>query len=142
MNQILIEPSPPRARRVGDAARTLLVAILVAGLLAIAVRITEGPDFVDRVSVVNSTPYDLDVDVTGASRDGWLPLKIATRGTTATTRDVVDMNDTWVFRFSREGVVGGELELSREQLERNGWRIEVPERIAQQLRTLDQLPAA
>jgi hypothetical protein len=120
----------------------VLVAILVAGLLAIAIRITEGPDFVDRVSVVNATGYDFDVDVTGASRDGWLPLSVATRGTTRTTRDVIDMHDTWVFRFSREGVIGGEVEVSREQLARNGWRVEVPAQVAQQLRTLDQLPAA
>jgi hypothetical protein len=140
MNQILIEPSPPRARRVGDAARVGLVAILVVALLAIAIRITEGPDFVNRVSVANRTGYDLDVDVTSASRDGWLPLSVATTGSTAVTREVIDMQDTWIFRFSHEGVSVGELRVSRDDLARNGWTIRVPERVAQQLRTLDQLP--
>lgn len=141
MSQILIEPSPPRARRVGDTARVVLIAILVAALLAIAIRITEGPDFVDRVSVVNRTGYDLDVDVSGASRDGWLPLSVSTAGTTDATRDVIDMHDTWVFRFSHEGVAAGELEVSRDQLATNGWKVQVPARVAQQLRTADQLPA-
>jgi len=141
MNQILIEPSPPRARRVGDAARVALVAILVVALLAIAIRITEGPDFVDRVSVVNHTGYDLDVDVSNASRDGWLPLSVSTAGTTDVTRDVIDMHDTWVFRFSHEGVDAGEVEVSRDQLARTGWTVEVPARVAQQLRATDQLPA-
>jgi hypothetical protein len=142
MNQILVEPAPPRSRRVADAARIVLLAILVAGLLAIAIRITEGPDFVDRVSVVNGTGYDLDVDVTGASRDGWLPLSVGTGGTTTATRDVIDMGDTWVFRFSREGVSGGELEVSRDELARNGWKVAVPDRVAQELRSSDQLPVA
>jgi hypothetical protein len=142
MNQILIEPSPPRARRVGDAARVVLVAILVVALLAIAIRVTEGPDFVDRVSVTNRTGYDLDVDVTSGSHDGWLPLSVATAGSTAATREVVDMHDTWVFRFSHEGVDAGELRVSRDELARNGWTVRVPERVGQQLRTLDQLPGA
>ena len=128
MNQILIEPSPPRARRVGDAARVVLVAILVVALLAIAIRITEGPDFVDRVSVGNHTGYDLDVDLSNASRDGWLPLSVSTAGTTDVTRDVIDMHDTWVFRFTHEGVDAGEVEISRDQLAHNGWKVEVPPR--------------
>jgi hypothetical protein len=139
MSQILIEPSPPRARRVGDAARVVLIAVLVAALLAIAVRITDGPTFVDRVSVVNNTGYDLDVDVTNASHDGWLPLSVATAGTTDVTRDVIDMHDTWVFRFSHEGTPAGELQMSRDQLARDGWKVQVPARVAQQLRTADQL---
>jgi hypothetical protein len=80
--------------------------------------------------------------VTDASHDGWLPLSVATAGSTAATREVIDMHDTWVFRFSHEGVVAGELRVSRDDLARNGWTVRVPERVAQQLRTLDQLPGA
>jgi hypothetical protein len=66
---------------------------------------------------------------------------VSTARTTDVTRDVIDMHDTWVFRFTHEGVDAGEVEVSRDQLAHNGWKVEVPARVAQQLRTTDQLPA-
>ena len=103
-------------------------------MLAVGLWITRGPDFVDRVSVSNSSGYDLNVDVTGAERDGWLPISVATGGSTTTTNDVVDQRDTWIFRFTYAGSATGELSISRADLAKHGWRIVVPGDVSARLR--------
>jgi hypothetical protein len=137
MNQLLTEPAPAHVRRVGDIARWVGVALVLAVTVAIGMWLVRGPGFVDHISVVNHTDYDLDVDVTGSARDGWMPVSVATRGATTSTPQVVDHDDTWIFRFSHEGAVGGELKISRDQLADAGWRLVVPERVAQELRAAD-----
>jgi hypothetical protein len=134
MNQLLTEPAPASVRRVGDFARKLGVVLTVAAMLAVGLWITRGPDFVDRVSVSNASGYDLNVDVTGAERDGWLPISVAIGGSTTTTNDVIDQRDTWIFRFAYAGHAAGELSMSRADLAKRGWRIVVPADVAARLR--------
>jgi hypothetical protein len=112
--------------------------LVVGGLLALALIIglmaaVEGPTFVDRVSIRNSTPYTLDVEVTGADRDGWLALGPVSPGGRRNLRDVVDKGDRWVVRVSSAGVDGGEVVVSREDLERSGWVITIPDETTNRL---------
>jgi hypothetical protein len=134
MNQILIEPAPANVRRFGHVGRLACIALALAAMVALGAWLVRSPDFVELVVVVNRTPYNLDVDVTGADRDGWMPMSVATGRSSTTTQDVVDQHDTWIFRFSHEGAHGGEIELARSELARNGWRVVVPDRVAEQLR--------
>jgi hypothetical protein len=134
MNQLLTEPAPASVRRVGPLARKLGVVLAAAAMLAIGLWITRGPDFVGRVRVSNASGYDLNVDVTGAERDGWLPISVAAGGLTTTTKDVVDQRDTWIFRFAYAGNAAGELSVSRAELAKRGWRIAVPEDVSARLR--------
>jgi hypothetical protein len=133
MNQLLTEPAPANVRRVGPFARKLGVVLAAAAMLAVGLWITRGPDFVDRVSVANTSGYDLDVDVTGAERDGWLPISVATGGSTTTTKEVVDQRGTWIFRFAYVGKAAGELSVSRADLAKRGWRIVVPADVSARL---------
>jgi hypothetical protein len=140
MNQLLIEPAPANVRRVGPIARKLGVVLAAAGMLALGLLLARGPDFVDHVRVTNDSGYDLNVDVTGAERDGWLPISVATGGSTTTTKDVVDQRDTWIFRFSYAGNRAGEVSVSRTDLERRGWSVVVPPAVATRLRAEGILP--
>lgn len=55
------------------------------------------------------------------------------RATTSTFEEIVDQGDAWIFRFSTQGEDSGELQVARQQLERDGWRIRVPAEVGEQL---------
>ena len=141
MNQLLVEPAPSNVQHVRPIARRIGVVVAVAAILGAGLWLTRGPDFVDRVSVTNNSGYDLNVDVTGADHDGWLAISVATGGgTTTATQDVIDQEDTWVFRFLYAGKNAGEISVARSQLAKNGWRVVVPDQVARNLRDAGILP--
>src|SRR5260370_3202713 len=74
MSQVLTRPRPRSSPAL--LTREVLVLVLtgaigIAALTAIHAEI-RGPEFVDRVSVANETPYLVDVEVNGSSRAGCL----------------------------------------------------------------------
>lgn len=143
MNQVLIEPAPSNVQRVRPIAAKVGVVVVVAlaALLAAGLWITKGPDFVNHVSVTNKTGYDLNVDVTTAKHDGWMPISVATGGgATTVTQDVIDQRDTWVFRFSYAHSNGGQISVPRSELAKNGWRVVVPDQVAKNLTDAGILP--
>ena len=106
-------------------------------ILALVLSSCEGsPPTVDEITIVNGTDYDLDVEVSGDDRQGWLPVAIVEAGSTRVSEEVIDQGDVWVFRFRHRGDPVGELSLSRSELARSGWRVEVPETVSQRLREL------
>jgi hypothetical protein len=141
MNQILIEPAPSNVQRVRPIARKVGIVVALAVMLGAGLWLARGPDFVNRVSVTNNSGYDLNVDVTGGDHDGWTAISVATGGgSTTTTQDVVDQEDTWVFRFSYAGRNAGEVSVPRSQLAKNGWHVVVPRQVAQNLGDAGILP--
>jgi hypothetical protein len=141
MNQLLTEPAPAKDRRVAPVARGVGVVLACAVMIGVGLWLVREPTFVERVEIRNPTGYDLNVDVTGAGRDGWLPISVATGGgTTTVTNDVVDQDDTWIFRFTYAGRHAGEIRLTRAQLEGNNWRFVVPDQVAERLRANGVLP--
>lgn len=135
MNQLLVEPAPSNVQRVRPIAGKIGVVLAVLAVLVISMWLVRPPDFVDHVSVTNRSGYDLNVDVSDANRDGWLPISVATGGgATTRTQDVIDQDDTWIFRFSYAGKNAGEISVPRSELADNGWRVAVPGSVAQNLR--------
>ena len=92
-----------------------------------------GPATISRVTFVNPTSYALGIEVTGAREDGWTDLATAERERTTEVRDVVDPGKTWIFRFESQGVDGGELRLSKDELARAGWKVEIPASVGDRL---------
>ena len=124
-------PAPPTDRRPVVEWIALLVVI---GLLVVTmVQLVRGPTLVDHVSVANRSTVTIDVDVTGADRDGWLSVAIARPNERVTTRDVVDQGETWIFRFRAGGHEGGEVRVGRDRLARAGWTIEIPDGVTDRL---------
>jgi hypothetical protein len=96
--------------------------------------------FVDEVTIVNDTVYSANVDVTGKTRDGWLLLISVEPQSTTTVEEVIDQGEVWVFRFDYVGKHEEEVEISRRELERGEWTIEVPQSFEQRLRDLNVPP--
>ncbi|MGH2662983.1 MAG: hypothetical protein ACRDH8_09295 [Actinomycetota bacterium] len=114
--------------------RLLVIAVLLAAC-------SGPPPTVDRITVANPTEYDLDTEVTGGDRQGWLPLSVVEAGTEVVVRDVIDQGEEWIFRFRHWDESVGELPVAREELERSGWRVEVPEEIGERLQQLGTPPS-
>jgi hypothetical protein len=91
------------------------------------------PPRIDEMTIVNGTAYDLDVEVSGEDRQGWLPVAIVEAGSTDVSEEVIDQGDEWVFRFRHWGDTVGDLSLNRSELEASGWRVEVPEAVSERL---------
>jgi hypothetical protein len=141
-------PWPAARRRAGvhDAPRLRRSPwVLTAGVLLSATVLLGGcsdiPPKVDRITIVNATDYDLEVHVTDRERDGWLPIAIAAAHTEDIAQEVIDQGEVWIFRFLFAGDPIGELSISRAELERSGWRVEVPQEIDQRLRELGKPPS-
>lgn len=132
---------PSASRRPPWSAPVAVVVIVVLGLvLSQLLRVLEVPSHVERVSFENPTVYDLDVEVTDRARDGWVGMGTAVGGATTKMEEILDQGDTWIFRFSGQGRDGGELQLTRRQLERDGWKVTIPEEIGDTLKAQGAQP--
>lgn len=112
------------------------IAVLFVALVAAC---SGPPPTVDRITIANPTGYDLDVEVT-QDRDGWLPVAIVEARSEVVAQEVIDQGEVWIFRFRHWGDPVGELSLTRAALERNGWRVEVPVEVEEQLQQLGRAP--
>lgn len=99
------------------------------------------PPRVDRITIVNPTMYDLDVDVAGSERGGWLPVAIVEARSEDVTEEVIDQGEAWVFRFLHWGDPVGELFLTKGDLVGDDWRVEVPEEVEERLQQLGRPPS-
>lgn len=121
-----------RTRRVRPRRLTRYVtsaSLIVVTTIAVAVplgRHLEGGPFVARISFVNPTAYDLRIEVTDTSRQGWAPVVTAQRTATTVAERVLDQGDVWIFRFSAQGEEVRELRLQRTQLASDRWHVRIP----------------
>ncbi len=116
----------------GVATTGLAVAGVVVVVLFAVPRL-DSPHLVDRLVVENLTGYDISIDVTDHRRRGWVALGTAQRSTTSTFEEIVDQGEEWIFRFSAQGKDGGEVQLSRQHLERDRWRMRLPAEVGERL---------
>ena len=114
-----------------------LIALAAVGIIIVAVvllsLLNTSPKFVSRVTIVNRSPYDLQVSVTNSHRDGWMELSTARAQASTDVNQVVDQGSTWTFRFSGQGVDAGDLTLNRAALAQSNWRVTVPDAVSQRL---------
>jgi hypothetical protein len=109
------------------------LAVAAIAIVAIIPRAFSNPSTISQVSIVNNTSYALDVQVAGASKDGWTGLTTAERNKTTVVQDVVDQGKTWIFRLQSQGIDGGELTFSKADLEHSGWKVVIPDSVATRL---------
>jgi len=109
----------------------LMVTLLVGGC--------SSASFVDEITFLNETEYPAHVEVSGASRRGWLNLAMAQPDEKTIVREVIDQGDVWVLRFDYAGHEE-ELEVKRTDLIRADWIVEVPESFGDALQRLGVEP--
>lgn len=135
MSPVMTRPRPQAER---SRLQRDVVVFVMGGLLAIALILgllaaVAGPTVVDRVSIQNATPYTVEVEVTGAARDGWIALGPVSPGARRDVTDVIDAGDRWIAHVSSAGTDGGEVVVRRGALEHNGWVITIPDEVTNRL---------
>jgi hypothetical protein len=129
---------PGTARRHRRRSLGLGVAAAVLGVAAVVgvtylVGLSAGPKTVPRITFENPTGYALDIEVSSGPGDGWTSAGSVRQRSTAEVTEVIDHGDVWLFRFDSQGASGGELRLSRAELEASGWRVAIPAEVGARL---------
>jgi hypothetical protein len=137
MSPVLTRPDRPttrpgRSRIVLGVAGALAAVLVLLDGIAFVVR---GPSFVPRVSIENTTPYRVDVEAAAVSDPAVVDLAAVPPGGRIDVREVVDQGDRWVFHFTAGPFDGGSVTIDRSDLERQGWRLQIPPLTAERLAT-------
>lgn len=109
----------PEARRLPDWAIILGAAAAAVLVVALLVRV---PATVGAITITNTTPYQLTVDARPAPGASGVRLGTVPRDGSSTFRQVIDQGDEWVLSFSYAGQSGGDVTVSRQELE-EGWTV-------------------
>lgn len=136
MNQpAVVRPdAPDRTRRtLGTGLAALALGLAAALVLAFVAGLSSGPATVPRLTIENPTDYALAVEVRPATDPAWTSAGSVRQRSTAVVQEVVDQGDVWIFRFDSQGRSGGELHLTRAELEGSGWRVVVPPEVGRRL---------
>ena len=113
-------------RRIWDSVWIdLALALAVPFLLVLPTGVLDVPPTVDAITFENPTVYDIGIEVTGDGR-GWTSVTTVGHGATHRVREVIDQGENWRFRFSSQARSGGEVTISRVELEASRWRLRVP----------------
>jgi hypothetical protein len=120
-------------------AVVLAAAATMAGLVLV-MQSTGLPEYADELTVENGTDFHLQINVSGGDGESWLRVGIVEAESTKVFSGVIDQGEVWLFRFHGQGRVGGELRVDRSQFESDGWRLVVPESVADELRAQGALP--
>ena len=115
-----------------------IIAVCVLGLL-VGTLVLDKPERVD-IEISNPTAFALSIEVTDIEREGWQPTARLGPGATRTIEDIIDQGGIWVFRFFGQGRDGGELEVTRHDLERADWHLDIPAAIGDLLAAQGALP--
>jgi hypothetical protein len=142
MSPVLTRPRPrsspalaPRQVLLIGVAVVIGVAVIVATYVAL-----RNPASVDRLRVVNKAPYLVDVEVTGATRDGWLKLGPISPGEVHDFGSVVDQGDRWVFHITAGPHDGGEFSMTGSELERARRNVTIPDVVRARLAAAEAVP--
>jgi hypothetical protein len=142
MSPVLTRPRPAAARAL--FRRDVLVAILTGGIAVSALLLSymapQGPRFVDSVTVVNNTPYLVDIEVTSHARGGWLKLGPVSPSVQHDFGSVIDQGDRWIFHVTAGPHDGGEFSLTKNELEQQRRRIAIPLEVHRRLETAGAVP--
>jgi hypothetical protein len=105
-----------------------VIALFVIGAVVCAAMayVLRDPAFVDRVTIDNPSATEVDVDVRPSTAGARLAVAAVPPDSQATTLDVLDQGDDWIFNFSSGGIDGGDLHVTRAELAADGWRVVVP----------------
>ncbi len=139
ISAVAVPRSGPKVRAVRSAL--LMVVAASIGLLLLGASCVEEEDVVDRVTIVNRTPFDVEVKLGDAKKDSWLILGRAVHESSTVNEMVTEMGSTWVFRFHYAGQDMGEVTIERDDLVRARWRVEVPTAVADRMRELGFEPS-
>ncbi len=119
--------------RIGVGLAAAVLALAAAVVLALLVDLSGSPRTVPRLTYENPTEYAVSVEVSRGTEAGWTSAGFVAPRATAVVEEVVDQGDVWLFRFHGQGESGGELRLTRRQLEASNWVVTIPAEVGRRL---------
>ncbi|HJV08290.1 MAG TPA: hypothetical protein VJ653_01355 [Acidimicrobiales bacterium] len=123
-----------RVRRgLGLGAGALVLGLAAAVALTFLVGLSSGPSTIPRITFENPTPYALDIEVRAGDTRGWTSAGSVRQESTAEVHEVIDQGDVWLFRFDSQGASGGEVHLTRAELEASDWTVTIPAEVGTRL---------
>jgi hypothetical protein len=131
----VVQPdTPDRVRRnLRIGAGAVALGLLTAVVLTSVVGLSGGSSTVPRLTFENPTPYALAIEVSRGPGTGWTSAGSVRQKSTADVNEVTDQGDVWLFRFDSQGQTGGELRMTRSELEAADWRIVIPSEVGTRL---------
>ncbi|HEV3134674.1 MAG TPA: hypothetical protein VG348_08215 [Acidimicrobiia bacterium] len=136
----VLTPAPPQEAptRLGRNVAAVVVGGLVALVLIFAgTQALEGPGVIERVTVDNPTPYQVEIAVAGTAGGSGLVLGPVSSGERHVFASVFDQGDRWVLHVTSARSDAGEFVVRRADLERSNWVITIPNEIASRLAASD-----
>ena len=124
-----------RTARIADWRLPVGAIVLALVLFFVSPALDTSHHFVDAVKVSDNSDYAFDVAVSSSADAGtsWLPLGVAAEHARTSFSTVFDQGSSWVFRFTTQGLIAGEVTMTRAELARDGWRVVVPDSIVAKL---------
>jgi hypothetical protein len=132
----VLTPAPPQeaSTRLGRNVAAVVVGGLVALVLIFAgAQALGGPGVIERVTINNPTPYQVEIAVAGGEGGSRLTLGPVSSGESHAFASVVDQGDRWVVHVTSARSDGGEFVVRRADLERTKWVITIPNEVASRL---------
>ncbi|MDQ3569191.1 MAG: hypothetical protein M3396_00910 [Actinomycetota bacterium] len=135
------QPRAPLRRR-SDILVVLTGALVLVGVVAVLVPATKTAGHVASITITNPHRWPAGVEAAAENRQGWVGIGAVDASGTRAFEEVLDQGRVWVFRFSYAGVDGGELVVSRAELEGSQWKVTVPDEFANRLGAAGLGPSA
>jgi hypothetical protein len=132
MDDVLTVSRPESRSGRSEAVPATLAALAIAVLLVLVSTTLRLPDQVS-LTVQNPLPWRTEVEVRGAGDSGWTGAGAVPRDGQLDFLALPDQGSDWVVRFTYAGY-SEEVEVTRDQLEADGWTVQVPEALGEQLR--------
>jgi hypothetical protein len=119
--------------------------LTVAGVAALALVVGAStmlvpPAHVPAVTVANPTAWYADVSVSSGT-GGWVVLGPVAPGESRRLADVLDVGDSWAFRFTYGDGVEAVATFDRAELAQSSWEVTVPEEFSQQAQEAGLVPS-
>lgn len=127
------ETSDRARRHLGVGLIVGVLGLLTAVALTFLVGLSSGPATIPRITFENPTVYALDIEVSPGTATGWTSAGSVRQGSTADVAEVIDQGDVWLFRFDSQGSSGGEVRLTRAELEAADWTVAIPAEVGARL---------
>ena len=132
MDDVLTLSRPEIRPRPRDIVPAIVVGLLLAGLLALTALTLRTPDTVS-LTVQNPLAWRAEVEVRPSDSSSWTGLGAVARDGRLEFLQAPDQGGDWIIRYSYAGQ-SEEVEVSRQQLEADGWVVVVPEGLGERLR--------
>ena len=139
MNDLRTQTRDTGWRRRRRTVPTRLVDVAAAGLFALIVTAisVQGPTRAPDITIDNPTPYDLTVKVSDDGGREWMGFALVSAQSTTLVRAPIDQGSIWTLDFG----TGVQYPVGRSEIRDAGWRLRVPDDVAQRLEAVGVAPS-